>query len=387
MSDDTALLKTHMEILCETIGARPTGSANNKAAVDYAFAEFQKCGLAVRKQEFACMDWVSSGAKLLVDGHDIPALPAEYSLPCDVEAEFICIDTVDALKKAELSGKIAVLHGDLCKEPLMPKNFVFWNPDEHKQIIALLEEKNPKAIITVSPMPDIPIAIIQDGDFNIPCAAVCGDALDAFLKSSNWNAKLVIQTERIPSTGHNVIAIHGTGRAKVCFSAHIDTKPGTPGALDNASGASVLLALAASLSGKEYPYQIEFVLFNGEDYYSIPGEMAYMPLLSSEYVLAINVDGIGLRDSDTSVSFYECPQELEKRIMECAEKADSVRQVEPWPTGDHMMFASAGIPSVAVTACDIFSVFETVIHTPEDNMGRIDLDILDNTVHFLQSCI
>jgi len=42
-----------------------------------------------------------------------------------------------------LSSKIAVLYGELGKEPLMPKNFVFWNPDEHKQIVALLEEKKP----------------------------------------------------------------------------------------------------------------------------------------------------------------------------------------------------------------------------------------------------
>ena len=42
---------------------------------------------------------------LLVDNGDIPVEPAEYSLPCDVTAEFICVDAVDALRKAELWEK------------------------------------------------------------------------------------------------------------------------------------------------------------------------------------------------------------------------------------------------------------------------------------------
>lgn len=48
---------------------------------------------------------------------------------------------------------------------------------------------------------------------------------------------------------------------------------------------------------KTYPYRLEFVLFNGEDYYSTPGEMAYLASHLSrpeDYVCAFNVDGAGI---------------------------------------------------------------------------------------------
>jgi aminopeptidase YwaD len=384
LKNNTASLQNHMKTLCQTIGARPTGSAKNKSAVDYAFGVLQNCGLQTYKQEFDWIDWRNYGATLTIDGQSVPAEPAEYSLPCDINAEFICLDTVAALQKAEVSNRIVVMHGDLCKETLMPKNFEFYNPEEHKLIIALLEEKAPKAIITAIPNRD---HVIQDGDFNISCAVVSDKTMNAFLGNASRTAKLVINTERIPVKAHNVIATYGTGHDKVCFSAHIDTKPATPGALDNASGVSVLLTLAESLAGKEYPFQIEIVLLNGEDYYSIPGERAYMGGLTKEYRMAVNVDGVGLKESATSISFYECPENLENRIMEFVERTNGIERIEPWPMGDHMIFASFGIPTIAMTAGNIFNLIGSVTHSPDDDMKYIDLSVMDNVVRFLLNCV
>ncbi len=374
----------HLEMLCNTIGPRPTGSAANKAAVDYASEVFKKCGLGVRLQEFDCMDWKNAGATLRLDGQDIAAEAAEYSLPCDVEASFFCVDSVEALQSATLGGKIAVLHGELCKEPLMPKNFEFYNPDEHKQIIALLEEKNPVAIITLAPTGD---SIIADGDFDIPCAVASAELLDAFVNSAGRKAKLRINTMRVPAKGHNVIATYGDGDRKLCFSAHIDTKPATPGALDNASGVAALLVFAETLFGKNYPVQIEIVLFNGEDYYSTPGEIAFMGSLTPNYTLAVNVDGMGLKNSATSVSFYACPPELEGKIMARAERHGGIERIDPWPMGDHMLFAACGIPTIAVTTSGIFGLMGSILHSPEDGLENIDVEVLGHAVRFLESCV
>jgi aminopeptidase YwaD len=304
-------------------------------------------------------------------------------MPCEIESDFVCIDTIDALQKSGISDKVAVLHGDLCNEPLMPKNFEFYNPDEHKQIIALLEEKKPTAIITVNPHKE---HIIQDGDFSIPCAVVDVDTLDIFLQNADKKVKMTINTKRVPTKAHNIIATYGESLEKICFSAHIDTKPTTPGALDNASGVSVLLAFAESLSGKECSHQIEIVLLNGEDYYTTPGETIYMRSLTPEYKMAINVDGVGLKDSATSISFYECPQEIEDMIVKRAEEMTGIEKIEPWPMGDHMIFAYNQIPSIAITASNIFSLLDTITHSPDDNMNNLDLDILNNAVCFLIGC-
>lgn len=385
------LINKHLQVLCGQIGSRPTGSAKNAEAVEYVYNKFSELGFDVRKQEFPCMDWQNDGAELTVDNEKIDAVPGEYSLPCDTECNSVCLNSTESLKEADLSGKIAVLYGDLAKEVLMPKNFTFWNPDEHKLIVGLLEAKNPEAIITVSSDQNVPISIIEDGDFEVPCAAVAGKFLDRFLNSSTSRAHLIIKSNRKPSEASNIIAMGGSGKQKIVFSAHIDTKPNTVGALDNASGVSVLLALASALAREGYKqYAVEFVLFNGEDYYSTPGEVAYMSEYLSgrgDYALAINVDGVGMKNSPTSFSFYECPAELETKVERVAQSLAGFEKIEAWPMGDHMIFAYSGIPTIAITAKNIFEIVNTITHTPNDNLKMLDASILSQVVSFLQECV
>ncbi|MGC6768213.1 M28 family metallopeptidase [Enterococcus sp. LJL51] len=382
------LIQKHLKRLCEDIGARPTGSEANKAAVAYAAAELEKIGFEVTLQEFPCLAWKDEGARLEVDGVVVETIAAEYSLPCDVAGEIVYVDTIEGLRASELHRKICIMSGELCEEPLMPKSFTFWNPEKHQEIIRLLEQKEPLAIITVSFLPDVAVPIIQDGDFNIPCAAVKGES-DHILREATF-AKLQLFTERKESNGKNVIAHYGEGPQKISFSAHIDTKPNTPGALDNASGVAALLVLASSVTNIVTPYQIEIVLFNGEDYYSTPGEKAYMSTYLQEpdkFICAFNVDGLGMQDSKTSYSFYECGEEFEKLVSSFARDFPDVEQIDPWPMGDHMLFAGCGIPTVAVTASNIFMLMESVMHTPADNLTIVDSDKIEAAVSFLLDCI
>ncbi|MCQ5003389.1 M28 family peptidase, partial [Escherichia coli] len=70
------------------------------------------------------------------------------------------------------------------------------------------------------------------------------------------------------------------------------------GALDNGTGVATLLTLAEQLVETKLNHQLEFVLFNGEDYYSMPGEMTFMAQSLNqpeEYEFAINVDGAGMQ--------------------------------------------------------------------------------------------
>ena len=56
----------------------------------------------------------------------------------------------------------------------MPKNFVFYNPEEHKRIITLLENSGASASISATGRNAAlaggvyPFPLIEDGDFNIP---------------------------------------------------------------------------------------------------------------------------------------------------------------------------------------------------------------------------
>ena len=377
-------IERHLNVLCNEIGPRPTGSRANQKAAEYVCGEFERAGLSVLKQEFDCMDWTENGGVLMVGGKVIPTAPAPYSLPCNVQGELLCIHTLEELRTAPISGKIVLLCDALAAEPLRPKRFVFWNPDEHKETISLLECGGAQAVLTVSLSPECFVPVIEDGDFEIPCAIVLPVNLPQL--SSGLSASLSLNTKREPAKAANVLATYGKGEHKVCFSAHIDTKPGTPGALDNASGVAVLLALAAELSSREFPYRIEFVFFNGEDYYSNPGEMVYLSSHLStpaEYVCAFNIDGVGVKGQTLAYSFYECPEKLMDNICKLAAKFESFEQIKPWPQGDHTLFSLSGVPAISVTSSGIFGFVDSVLHTSSDTLELIDTEKLETLVNFL----
>lgn len=381
-------LERHLQMLCTQIGARPTGSRANSAAVDYACRELERCGLQVHRQEFDCMDWTQSGASLTAAGQRIPVSPAPASAACRVAGELLCVGSLAELRTAQLHGKVVLLRDALAAEPLMPKSFVFWNPEEHKEILALLENGNPLAVLTVSLAADRFVPVIEDGDFALPCGVVLPGSLPQL--ASGCPVVLELNTERRPARAANVLATRGSGGRKVCFCAHIDTKAGTPGALDNASGVAVLLALAARLADRELPCSVEFVLFNGEDYYSTPGEMAYLAAClraPEQYAFAFNVDGAGVYGCNTAYSFYECPETLMRGIAERAARQTDFAQAAPWPQGDHTLFAYSGVPAIAVISSGIFGLAETVLHTENDVLDRVDPKKLAAIAAFLADCL
>lgn len=381
-------IEQHLNVLCEEIGARPTGSAANERAVDYVCRAFERAGLDVIKQEFDCMDWTEGGGTLTVAGQTLPVVPAPYSLPCNAAGELLCIHSLEELRTASMAGKIVLLCDEMASEPLMPKSFVFWNPDEHKETIALLEHGGAQAVLTVSLAPGCFAPVIEDGDFEIPCAVVLPENLPQL--SNGLKTALLLNTQRRPARAANVIATYGKGERKVCLSAHIDTKPGTPGALDNASGVAVLLALAEELSSREFPHRIEFVLFNGEDYYSNPGEMTYVASHLSapeEYLYAFNIDGVGVKGQKLAYSFYECPESLMEKVAGAAAGRKDFEQIAPWPQGDHTLFSFSGVPAISVTSSGIFALVDIVLHTKNDTLALIDTDKLEILVDFLLSDI
>jgi aminopeptidase YwaD len=54
------------------------------------------------------------------------------------------------LKNTNIHDKIVLLIGEIAREQLMPKNFVFYNPEHHQEIIRLLETGAPQAIMAAT---------------------------------------------------------------------------------------------------------------------------------------------------------------------------------------------------------------------------------------------
>lgn len=382
LSTLTVRAADHLRRLCVDIPSRRVGSAGNRAATEFFASVAEAHGFAVERTEFPCLDWRTAGVTLTASGASFEAFSSPYSPGCAVSGPLRVVETVEQLERADLSGAIALVRGDLAREPLMPKNFPFYNPDEHRRIVAALEAARPRAIIAATGRDEAmagapyPFSLIEDGDFDLPSVYmkdVEGERLSALAGQA---VSLNSRAERIPSTACNVVARTGPRSAqRIALCAHIDAKPGTPGAIDNASGVTVLLLLAELLSGYGGPYQIELVALNGEDYYSNPGEQLYLARNESRFesiALGINFDGVGYRQGRVAYSLYECPPDIENMIRETLGGVEALAEGEPWYQGDHALFVMKGRPALAFTSEEIGELMRAVVHSPDDRLEIVN---------------
>ena len=373
----------YLDKICSVKPNRRTGSPGNREATVYFANIVRQLGYDVDTTPFNCMDYRKKNVSLSFKKNNFDVFISPYSLKCGVAAELVAVSTVDELEKISCKGKILLMKDEICSEQLMPKNFVFYNPDHHKKVYALLEEKQPAAIITATAKnPEMvgalyPFPLIVDGDFDIPsvyCTDVVGREISAHI---NEMFKLTIQTERIPSTASNVIARKNQkNNEKIIVCAHIDAYEETPGASDNASGTVVLLLLAEMLKDYQKSICIEIAAFNGEDHYSAGGQMDYLRRYGTEIgsiILAINIDDVGYIEGKTAFSFYEITDELQQKLHSIFNNYDGLVESTPWYNGDHMIFVQKEKPALAFTSEKMPELMATITHTEKDTPDIIDI--------------
>lgn len=375
----------YMNQLCSEIGERCVGSEGNKNATGFFAEQLESYGFEVEMPKYPCFDWHDHGAGLKVDGQSFEMFTCPYSVGGELKGELCSIANLEQLKQVEGAGKIALLKGEIAKEQLMPKNFPFYNPQEHQEIISLLESKGFVGVISATGMNlemaggIYPFPLIEDGDFNLPAVYmkdVEGERLSAY------EGKLItmeVRAERIPSEGCNVEARKGDHKAPgLVFLAHIDSKQGTPGAIDNASGIVTLLLLGELLAGFKGPLQVEITAINGEDYYSNPGEQLYLRTIKnrvSDIMLGVNIDGAGYKNSKTAFSLYNLPLHLQETVKEVFSSYDGIIEGEPWYQGDHSLFLQKQIPALALTSKQMEEIIK-VAHTEADKPDLVNCNML-----------
>jgi aminopeptidase YwaD len=374
----------YLDTFCNRIGERCVGSEGNREATSFLMNELSQLGWKTSAAEFDAIDWVDGGALLQCNGEDFHVLTGPYSLSFNGMGELTAASSPGELESLDFMDKVLLLHGEITGEQLMPKNFVFYNPDEHKRIISLLESGKPLAIISATGRNSAlaggvyPFPLIEDGDFDIPSVYMTEEEGMRLLKHIGKTVTLESRSERIPARGYNVIATKGRdGIKRIVVTAHIDAKKGTPGAIDNATGVIVLLLLALLLKEYDGPNLIELVALNGEDYYAVPGQMNYLAANHGrfgEMIININIDGAGYREGPTSFSLFDLPDELSNKIMRVMNRYPGITEGEPWPQGDHSIFLQNGVPAIAVSSkwfVDNIAV-QDITHTPKDRPEIVD---------------
>jgi len=369
----------YLEILCHTIPERSVGSEGNREATSFFEKEISSFGWETESAEFDAFDWNDGGATLRAEESEFDILVSPYSLGFKGEAELVCASTVSELENTDIRDKIILLHGEIAREQLMPKNFVFYNPEEHQKIISLLEHGGPKAIISATGRNAAlaggvyPFPLIEDGDFDIPSVYLTEEEGEKLIPLAGQKIFLESLSQRIAGKGYNVVARKGKSSSpRIIITAHIDAKKGSPGAIDNATGVIVLLLLADLLKDYDGDRQIELVAFNGEDYYAVPGQMSYIAANQDNFdkmILNINIDGAGYEKGNSAFSLFNLPETLAKATLEVIDSYPGISEGVQWPQGDHSIFVQFGVPAIAISSEWFINNIndQDITHTPKDN--------------------
>jgi aminopeptidase YwaD len=385
--------------LCSAVPDRRPGSRGNAEATSYVAGLLSHWGWSVDQREFACVDWRTDGGSLTVDEVTIDVAPSPYGRGVSAGGPLRILRTEGDLQRRDLAGAIVVLLDELASEPLTPKAYPFYGSERHAAIITALESAAPAAVIAVTGRyPALcgaldPFPLIEDGDFVVPTGNIRPEASGAVLGRDGHPAVIEIQSDRWASTAQNIVAARGRRSGRVTVAAHIDTKPGTPGAVDNAAGVATLVLLAKLLSPGRHRSPrvgIELLVVNGEDHYAAPGEVAWLDDNEGrlgDIALFVNIDGVGYRDGRTAYSTYNLEEAVERRIDLVFGDRPDLLAGPPWYQSDHAIFALQGRPALAFTTEHVQEMLETLFHAPTDTPDQVDVSLVVGLAEALEGLI
>lgn len=389
-------MKSTIEFLKEIVKERPVGTKANQEIHDIIREEALQRGCDFILLPFDCKVWERGASSITAGSSSYEIYPSPFSKPCEGNGPVTAARSMEELAAAELKDRIVFLLDDISKEAMMPKDFPFYYPDEHKQLIDLLEAKKPKAIIAVTgkhPMCGLePFPMFEDGNFAIPSAYINKATAENILEQVEAVELNIASGVSASKSSQPVVTKRSKrgSRGTIILCAHMDTKYGTAGAIDNAAGVAVLLAVMERLKDYDGAYDIEFVPFNGEEYYEAKGELVYSEYLQNSYApvrLAINIDGPCHRSSQTAVSSYNFDEETGRILAREMAKHENIVPGVEWYAGDHSMFAYGGIPCIAVTSSNLYGEVLDLTHTEKDTIDQLSFSLIEETAGFLAGLV
>lgn len=370
---------------------RPVGSENNGKSIEMIEACLKEMGYTIQSLPFGCNVWQWGPSAIQMGGERIAAEPSPFSEPFEGSARLCAAKSITDLRNLDCRESILLLSGELTQAPLSPKGYPFYFPDEHKEMIELLEQKRPAAILAATGETSLngknPFPLFEDGNFLIPSANISLDAyerMEDLLRAGAVTAELTIQSCKKPSHSRQIVSSKKSKKAKgkIVLAAHMDSKYDTPGALDNAAGVAVLLKAAAELNSTGY--DIDVVPFNSEEYYGATGELEYINWIGDEPIsLMINIDSPCHIGSRTAVSFYNFSDEMQAVADKVMAENPLIVKGDAWYAGDHAPFLFRGVPCMAVTSSDFFAGALACTHTPRDTLATVDEKLVSPSAKYL----
>lgn len=389
--------RRYLQFLSADLDTRRMGSAGNHAATDFCARVLAAVGFEVSTPGFKCLDWVTQGAACRAGANTFTVHSSPYSNGCRISAPLRIANSMEDLCYLNCNGEILLMTGELTREQVSPKSYPFYNPEPHQRLIAMLEQKAPAAIIAATTRnPELagavyPFPLFEDGNFDIPSVYTTERIGARLAQLDGQTIHLISQAERIPSTSVNVVGrMNPFSREKFVICAHVDAKPGTPGALDNAAGVVTLLLLADLLNEYTGGYGIELLVMNGEDYYGANGEILYLEQNEGQLNnirLFINMDALGYTKGQTGFFFYNTMEEDLVHLRTQLSLHPGTFEGEQWYQSDHSIVVMKGRPAVAVTSEHFIEITRKFAHTPKDVPALVDVEKLIQAALTIQDMI
>lgn len=370
---------------------RPVGTDSNNKIIEMIEGRLAEMGYTVKSVPFDCNVWEQGKSTIRIGSKEFCIEPSPFSEPFTGSSSLCIAKTMKDLQEVDCQGAILFLTGEVAQVPLSPKNYPFYYPDEHKNIITLLEQKQPTAIIAVTGQSTLngknPFPLFEDGNFLIPSANITQaifEGIEVLLNGGTKTAELTINSCKKASHSRQIVASKKSGKSKgkIILSAHMDTKYETLGALDNATGVAVLLEAAANMDASVY--DIDVVPFNSEEYYGANGELEYLKMLGDEKViLMINIDSPCHKNSETAMSFHNFNDAMQAMANSIMLSSTKVVKGNEWYAGDHAPFVFRGTPCLVVTSSDFFNGALEHTHTPKDTLDTVDAEMVKCSAKYL----
>jgi aminopeptidase YwaD len=389
MTAPAALLAdSYLHELCRVSPDRRPGSPGNDVATGYVAAELAGLGWQVHGQHLDVLDWSGSPGWVSAGREQWMVHPSPYATGAEVTRALVVARTAADLD-AELTGRIVLLLDELAAQPLTPIDYPFYANPEHAALIDRLVQARPRVVLAgTGRAPEVagavePFPLIEDGRFPIATGNLTVTDAHALAAYAGRDVRVTMAAHRWPSHARNVVARLGA-QQRVLVVAHIDSKPGTPGAVDNASGVVVLMLLARLLAERRLADDagglgVELLAVNGEDCYSAAGELAYLAAYEAELdevLLVLNVDGVGYRAGGTAFSLYGVDDDSAALVRGVLAGRPRLAEGPSWFQSDHMVFAQRGRPAVAFTTDQLDTVMSEIVHSPHDTPAQVDVTLL-----------
>jgi len=377
-------ISTHLDVLCQKIGVRLTGTSEEVAAGHYAAEKFREYGAVVSIETFpvGCRKvrtqqlevkinekWIHFPCSLLgsspgTDGNTISAPLVYFESEVDYQRKDLSF----------LSGKAVVHMGTHIESRECYRRLM----DAHPAFLLFVDLRFPGVIPTSDGL--FPAYVSEIGARPTVSAAY----FDAWkwAETHASEARLTVDGETVSGTGINVIAdFPGTDPdAGILYTgSHLDTQADTVGADDNASGMAWQLELARILASRKWKRTIRHIAFGAEEQLSV-GSAAYVRSHRDEIakhgILIFNADSCGSLLGWTRLNFNG-PEEIGILLKTHFERRNLYSGIssEVIPYSDQFPFAACGIPGVWLERpnCTNGHFYH---HRPENTADKISPEVL-----------